>query len=294
MSSRRNNSPQKPPTTLLESLRQPQLPQKYILFGIRGTLIILTVLLVLLGLQVFRTIKRKFYGGQLVIAVGNSTGSSYIFSKAFAAVVENHSSIRLIVCETDGADDNIRALENEPLVDRAACEDEPPTHKQKADLIAAQADRLYYSLTSQGNGQSTAKLPTAVSARAIAVLFEDRFQLIVDPDKIDVADPENFDLSRLYGKIIGAPEAGGQRSSLDTLAKHFGFAEYAPLETDPQQVIDRLDAFFRVRRLGSSEIQQFVDAGWTLVAIRQANALKDAKYPAYKSSSIPQGSGSAL
>ena len=142
MSISRNNRPLVFPVKLLQSLGQVRSPRKYLLLGSSGALLILT------GLLALRIIQRNFYGGRLVLAAGNETGESYIFSKAFAKVVEAHSSIRIDVCATDGADDNIRALENRPLVDKAACFPAQPTKQLEADLITAQADRLYYSLIS--------------------------------------------------------------------------------------------------------------------------------------------------
>lgn len=242
----------------------------------------------------------------LVLAAGNKTGESYLFSRAFKQVVEANSSIRLDVCATDGTDDNIRALEKNTLVNIVECTSGASTVDLKADLITAQADRLYYSLIPQQAG-STDGLPSAASARAIAVLFQDHFQLLVDPTKFNISSAESADLSQLTvnpnqlnGKKIATPEGGGQRPSLKTLAAHFNFPSYLDIDLDlsrqdgPQELeanlaSNNIAAVFRVRRLGNSRIQQLIDQGWLPVAIPQANALEETIYPAYRPSMIPQG-----
>lgn len=131
-----------------------------------------------------------------MLAAGNKTGESYLFSRAFKQVVEANSSIRLDVCATDGTDDNIRALEEKALVNAVECTSGATTVDIKADLITAQADRLYYSLIPQPAGNSDG-LPSAASARAIAVLFQDHFQLLVDPAKFNITGAESADLTQL-------------------------------------------------------------------------------------------------
>lgn len=91
-------------------------------------------------------------GPHLVLAAGNRTGESYLFSRAFKEVVEANSSIRLDVCATDGSDDNIRALEGTPLVNPASCTSGRSISNLRVNLIAAQANRLYYSLIPQRTG----------------------------------------------------------------------------------------------------------------------------------------------
>lgn len=251
-------------------------------------------------------------GPQLVLAAGNKTGESYLFSRAFKEVVEANSSIRLDVCATDGTDDNIRALENrraaqkESLRNSANCTSGRTAQALAADLITAQADRLYYSLIPR-QSSSADTLPPASAARAMAVLYQDHFQLLVDPKKFIIENPKDADLSKLTvkpnqlnGKKIATPEGGGQRPSLKTLAEHFNFPAYFDLDLElskqdgPQELKTVLEdygvgAAFRVRRLGNNRIQQLIDQGWILVAIPQADALEGTLYPAYRSSKIPQG-----
>lgn len=262
------------------------------------------VSLVLMG----RIAERTLIGRRLVVAAGNETGGSYRFSRAFKAVVEANSSLRVDVCATDGTDDNIRALERTPLVEPALCTSGGSTQRLRADLITAQADRLYDSLTTR-NSDSTPTtqespaepgpwLPPATSARAIAVLYQDHFQLLVNPARYRGAiDAATFDIPRLQGRTIGTPQAGGQRPSLKTLSDHFGFShDNLDLNlsrqdgSNPCQEVQSLDAIFRVRRLGNSEIRQLVDCGWLPVAIPQAQALQTTQYPAYNPATIPQGS----
>ncbi len=246
-------------------------------------------------------------GSYLVLAAGNKTGESYLFSRAFKDVVEANSSIRLDVCATDGTDDNIRALERKSLVNPASCTSGRSIANLKVNLITAQADRLYYSLIPQRADDSPAGLPSAASARALAILYQDHFQLLVDPEKINLTSPEMADLSKLTigpnqlnGQKIATPEAGGQRPSLKTLAEHFNFPFYLDIhlglsrQDGPQELKETLArndvaAVFRVRRLGNRRIQQLIAQGWVPVAIPQAKALEGTTYPAYQASSIPQG-----
>ncbi|MEL7507356.1 MAG: TAXI family TRAP transporter solute-binding subunit [Cyanobacteria bacterium J06554_1] len=248
-----------------------------------------------------------FGGPQLVLAAGNKTGESYLFSRALKVVVEANSSIRLDVCATDGTDDNIRALERSPLVQPATCTSGHSASNIKADVITAQADRLYYSLIPQPAQNNANSLPPASAARAIAVLYQDHFQMLVDPKKISIASPDTADLSKLTvgpnqlnGKKIATPEGGGQRPSLKTLSDHFNFPSYLDIDlslsnqASPQDLENTLEsndiaAVFRVRRLGNSRIQQLIAQGWQPIAIPQANALENTTYPAYRPSLIPQG-----
>ena len=245
-----------------------------------------------------------FGGPELVLAAGNRTGESYLFSRAFKTVVEANSPIRIHVCATDGTDDNIRALEGTQLLPVASCTSGRSASEFKADLITAQADRLYYSLIPAGNQNP---LPPASSARALTVLFQDHFQLLVDPDQTGITTPEDANLAKLTaapnqlnGKKIATPDGGGQRPSLKTLSTHFNFPSYLDIDLNlsnqdgPQELAEALAnnnvaAVFRVRRLGNSRIQQLIEQNWTPVAIPQANALEGTIYPAYRPSIIPQG-----
>lgn len=280
--------------------KQKEAPRKCLFWALSGTLILL--LLLFLG----RTAERTLPVRRLVLAAGNETGSSYRFGRALKQVVEANSAIRIDVCATDGTDDNIRALERKSLLEEAVCLSRPsqPRQRLKADLITAQADRLYQALISQDEGSSTPgqapeqplPLPQASSATAIAVLFQDHFQLILNPKSFSRIDPEAFALSQLTGKTIGTPQAGGQRPSLKTLSDHFGF-QFLSLDLNLSrqdsaqqcQRVSDLDAVFRVRRLGNSEIRRFIQCGWRPVAIPQAEALQNSHYPAVQAAKIPQG-----
>ncbi|MEM9977752.1 MAG: TAXI family TRAP transporter solute-binding subunit [Cyanobacteria bacterium P01_D01_bin.2] len=272
-------------------------PKRFLLFLSGGLLVVLLSLF----WRVF-----GFSGPELVLAAGNRTGESYLFSRAFKTVVEANSSIRLRVCATDGTDDNIRALQGTQLLPVASCTSGRSGPGLKADLITAQADRLYYSLIPTQDGTQDS-LPSASSARALTVLFQDHFQLLVDPDQIGITTPEDANLAkltaapkRLNGKKIATPDGGGQRPSLKTLAAHFNFPSYLDIDLNlsnqdgPQELAEALAsnnvaAVFRVRRLGNSRIQQLIEQNWTPVAIPQASALEGTIYPAYRPSIIPQG-----
>ena len=288
------------PSVVVSPLKQQPVALTYFLLFLSGGLCVGLVwtLLSILGLG----------GPYLVIAAGNQTGESYLFSRALKEVVEANSSIRLDVCATDGTDDNIRALERQPLVDAASCTSGRSISELKVNLITAQADRLYYSLIPQRVDNNTpADLPAASSARALAVLYQDHFQLLVDPQKITITNPDEADLSQLTtgpnqlnGQKIATPEAGGQRPSLKTLATHFNFPFYLDIDLnlsrqDDVQTLEEtlarnnVAAVFRVRRLGNSRIQQLIEQGWVPIAIPQANALTGTVYPAYQPAIIPQG-----
>ncbi|MEO1298693.1 MAG: hypothetical protein AAFW75_23520 [Cyanobacteria bacterium J06636_16] len=99
-------------------------------------------------------------------------------------------------------------------------------------MITAQADRLYQALASQnsepnpGNAQDSTDaqanqcslnpLPQIPFARAIAVLYQDHFQFIANPQALDGIDPETINLSQLSELFqeraitIGTPCAEGK------------------------------------------------------------------------------------
>lgn len=305
MSSPRNKGPLHS-STLQQFLKQLQGPRKYLLFGISSALLLLSSMLV------WRIAERVLWGQQLVLAAGNTRGASYIFSRALKEVVEANSPIRIDVCATDGTDDNIRALEAVDLIDEATCTSETSAQSVKADLITAQADRLYQSLASQESDPNSDNLPNsdsnleplpqASSARVIAILYQDHFQFLVNPAKLNRTAAADIDLAKVADLFpqdvitIGTPQAGGQRPFLETLSDYFGFyrddLDLNLSNQDSTQQCQRvrdLDAVFRVRRLGNAEIQRFVACGWNLAAIPQAGALQNTKYPAYNPSVIPQG-----
>ncbi|MBC7926033.1 MAG: ABC transporter substrate-binding protein, partial [Bryobacteraceae bacterium] len=120
---------------------------------------------------------------RLTIAAGSANGESYVLSLALKVVVErHHPNVRLQVQETGGTAENLGLLE-----------------QGSAQLAAAQGDA-----------------PTGSSARMIAVLYDDKFQLLVH----DGSSIRRF--ADLKGQRIALPQTGGQYKSFLHVAEHFG------------------------------------------------------------------------
>jgi TRAP transporter TAXI family solute receptor len=194
---------------------------------------------------------------QLTLVAGDREGESYILSKAIEQVVEsNHPHIQIHVQETGGTAENIKLLKD-----------------KKAQLATAQAD-----------------IPADSSARIIAVLYEDTFQLVV---KEQSAIKRFIDLK---GKRIGLPQTGGQFRSFLDIAAHYGLQkqDFQFIGTNDQDVNEafrqnQVDAVFRVRASGNRSISELVQrAQGRLLPIEQAAAMQ-IKYPAFEPSTIPQG-----
>src|SRR5271165_5534685 len=81
----------------------------------------------------------------LTLAAGSKTGESYILGNALRTVVERHNPrIRIELLETGGTAENLRMLEH-----------------GEAEFATAQAD-----------------VPTGPSARLVALLYDDTFQIL--------------------------------------------------------------------------------------------------------------------
>ena len=194
---------------------------------------------------------------RLKLAAGAMQGESYIISKAIEQVVEKYyPNIEIEVIKTGGTAENIEQLE-----------------QNKAQLATAQAD-----------------VSVAASSRLIAVLYTDKFQLIV-PSTSQINQ-----FSDLKGKRIALPKTGGQFRSFLHVAAHFGLAESDFIFVGETEVAaneaflsNQADAAFRVRALANQSILQLVENGSArLVPIPQAAAMK-IKYPAFEAGIIPQG-----
>lgn len=193
----------------------------------------------------------------LKLDCGEPKGESYILGRAIAQVVQqNNPRLDLSVIATSGSDQNFEQIE-----------------KGEADLAIVQAD-----------------LPGGRSARTIAVLFEDMFQLIVQPK----SGLNNFnDLVR--HKIVLQPNSGEFYSFLE-LAEHYGlkiedfqltFATGAEAEDLFRQ--KQVDAMFRVRTLNNDYITQMVQQTRAqILPIEQAKALQ-VRHPALEPALIPMG-----
>src|ERR1700756_5659767 len=146
---------------------------------LRMTMVVLSVgLLVGLALAAWQRSKTE----HLTLAAGASSGESYILGNALKTVVERHNpKVRIALLETGGTVENLRMLED-----------------GRAQLAAAQADIL-----------------PGPSARAVAVLYDDTFQLLV-PKTSPVQS-----LVDLRGRRIALAQSGGQFQSFLHVADHF-------------------------------------------------------------------------
>jgi len=94
---------------MLKKMYDFQIPKQYIFVGI-GT-IIATLTIVLFGNLFYENLFPK----KLTIAAGKRDGEVYKISQAIAKVVGDKTNIKINVCETDGTDDNLRAIKGNPL-----------------------------------------------------------------------------------------------------------------------------------------------------------------------------------
>jgi uncharacterized protein len=193
----------------------------------------------------------------LTLAAGASSGESYILGNALKTVVERHyPKIRITLLETGGTVENLRMLED-----------------GRAQLAAAQSD-----------------IPSGPKARAVAVLYDDTFQLLVPKD----SQVRSF--VGLRGRRIALAKNGGQFASFLHVADHFGLhpADFQFVGTSDQTAEDaflngRADAIFRVRALGDPSIQELVQSGeGRFLPIEHAAAMR-IKYPAFGAALIPEG-----
>ena len=215
--------------------------------------ILSAAVVVIFGVSLYRSLKTY----HVTVAAGNATGESYVFSSALKTVVENHyPRIRMTIRETGGTTENLRLLD-----------------QGQAEIAAAQAD-----------------VQAGPSARLIANLYEDAFQLLVRDDS---GIREFIDLR---GKRVALARSGGQFQSFLSVAEHFGLKEsdFRFVGEDDQSadraLIDgKADAAFRVRALGNSSIQQLVRSGHLhLVEVGQAAAMR-IRWIAFEPSVIPTG-----
>src|ERR1700733_12407431 len=119
----------------------------------------------------------------LTMAAGASSGESYILGNGLKTVVERHyPRIRITLLQTGGTVENLKMLED-----------------GRAQLATAQSD-----------------IPSGVRARAVAVLYNDTFQLLI-PKNSPVQS-----LIDLQGRRIALAQNGGQFQSFLHVADHFG------------------------------------------------------------------------
>ena len=193
----------------------------------------------------------------LTLAAGASSGESFILGNALKKVVERHyPQIRLTVIETGGTVENLRMLEN-----------------GRAQLADAQSDIL-----------------PGPRARALAVLYDDAFQLLVRKSS------QFQRLADLQGHRIALAQSGGQFQSFLRVAEHFGlhredfhFVGATDNAADNAFLSGHADAIFRVRAIGDPSIQQLVQSGKVrFLPIEHAAAMR-IKNPAFEATLIPEG-----
>lgn len=193
----------------------------------------------------------------LTLAAGASSGESYILGSALKKVVERHyPRIKIALLETGGTVENLEMLE-----------------QGRAQLATAQSDIL-----------------PGPTARVLAVLYDDAFQLMVHKDA-----PEQ-NLVDLKGKRIALARSGGQFQSFLRVADHFGLREtdftfvgLTDEAADQAFLNGQADAIFRVRAIGNPSIQQLVQTNKVrFLPIEHAAAMK-IKYPAFNPALIPEG-----
>ena len=193
----------------------------------------------------------------LTLAAGASSGESYILATALKSIVERHyPRVRLTILETGGTVQNLQMLED-----------------GRAQLATAQAD-----------------ISSGPKARAVAVLYDDTFQLLV---------PRNSSVYRLVnlrGRRIALARSGGQFQSFLRVVEHFGLqaSDFQFVGANDEGAADaflkgQADAIFRVRALGDPSIEHFVQAGNVrFIPIEHAAAMK-IKDPAFQAAEIPEG-----
>lgn len=193
----------------------------------------------------------------LTLAAGASSGESYVLGNALKKVVERHNPrIRITLLETGGTVENLQMLED-----------------GRAQLATAQAD-----------------ISPGPRARAVAVLYDDTFQLLV------LKDSPAQSLVDLQGRRIGLAQSGGQFQSFLRVVEHFGLhpSDFQFVGANDQAAADaflngRADALFRVRAIGDPSIEQLVHSGRVrFLPIAHAAAMK-IKYPALEAASSRWG-----
>jgi hypothetical protein len=223
------------------------------------------------------TLINQYKPRKLTLVAGDKTGESYILGQAIKQVVEANSNIKIEVKETGGTSSNLRLLEGKECDGTEKLEG-----KCNADLATAQAD-----------------VPSGPSARTVAVLYQDLFQVVVK-------DPKIQQFTDLRNRRIALQGKGGQFTSFKEVAAHYGMTikdfqikgltlqgEPIPTYNDKQGEQEfqdgRADAMFRVRAAGHKPIAEAVQKyGARLVPIDQAAAMK-IKYPAFEPATLPKG-----
>ena len=215
----------------------------------------LALLSLVLALVVGWTLYQRNQKHNLTIAAGARSGESFALAQALKTVAErHHPRLKITVRETAGTAENLDLLE-----------------RKAAQLAAAQAD-----------------VPAGPSARLVALLYVDVFQLLVQNDSRIRWFPD------LAGKRIALPRKGGQYQSFLKVAEHFGLSasDFHFLDDDLSTeafALGEADAIFRVRALGNPAIRELAHNGRIrLIGVQQAAAMK-IMIPSLDPAVIPEG-----
>lgn len=197
------------------------------------------------------------------IAAGSSRAESYVLLQALKTVVEVHyPHVKLSLLQTGGTLASLAMLDH-----------------GEAELAAVQADGKPGPL-----------------ARSVAVLFEDRFQLLVQKGR----GIQHF--MDLVDKNIALPTSGGQYESFLFLASHYGLdkTKFHFVGADEEDADAQFaggtqaDAIFKVRGVPNGFIHGLVLTGKVeFIPIDQVEALR-AEQSAYVSRDIPMGAYSGM
>jgi uncharacterized protein len=195
----------------------------------------------------------------LTLAAGSPSSESYQLSQAIAQVVNtNHRNLRIKVISTCGSAQNLALMAT-----------------GQVQLATAQAD-----------------MPAGSTARTIAVLYKDLFQLVVKKDS-GLAN-----LADLAGHTITSQADSGEARSLLAVAHHYGIhplnLQSIPCRPPLDNSFDafeqnQADAVFRVRTLGNEYVTRAIQQ-WQgqLLPISQAKAMQISN-PAFEYAQIPRG-----
>jgi TRAP transporter TAXI family solute receptor len=194
----------------------------------------------------------------ITFAAGPHGGEGFAVSQAIADVVEQHSkNLTVTVLETVGTAQNIRLME-EGSVDLAAV---------------------------------VSSIPAPPSARLVAALYPDAFQLVARDEAgiTGVAD--------LRGKKIAIPPRGsGQHENFWLLVNHYGLSE-SDFEALPMtqesanwaMLSAAVDAVFRVGAPANESVRELIETSPSrIVPIDQAPAI-GLRHPAVEHGTLPKG-----
>ncbi len=195
---------------------------------------------------------------RITLAAGPADGEAFELSLAVAEVAERYArDLEITVLATSGTAQNMSLLD-----------------EGRIDLAAVQSN-----------------IPPAPSARLVAALYPDAFQLVAR-DEADIAS-----VADLRGKKIAIPPRGsGQHESFWFLVSHYGLSE-ADFEALPMtsesanwaMLSQAVDAVFRVRAPANEAVRELIETSPSqVVPIDQAPAM-GLKQPAIEYGILPKG-----